>query len=125
MHYFLAIFLFVASVQAQYRNLESLPNSCLINSIAMYADISDHFSSKNIWNNILIFEYKDPKNPRYTEGHAVCVFEFNNNYFAYDINQGSWLLKTRNINIKNNPIGTAKLICPKYRILSAEYLIKH
>jgi hypothetical protein len=125
MRFFIIVLLcLIFNTQAQYRSLEKLPNSCFINSVAMYLDVSDHFSSKNIWNNILIFQYKDPSNPRYTEGHAVCVFEFNNSYFAYDINQGSWMLKTYNINVKNNPIGTAKLICPKYRVLCADYLIK-
>lgn len=125
MKYILMVFLLLTfEAKAQYRYLESLPNSCLINSIAMYQDISEHFYSKNIWNNILIFQYKDPRNPRYIEGHAVCVFEWNDKYFAYDINRGSWILKTRGINIKKNAIGTAKLICPEYRVLSAEYLIK-
>jgi hypothetical protein len=75
-----------------------------------------------MWNSILVFKFKDPRYPRYIEGHAICVFEWHGNFYVYDINQGSWQLDTRGINVKNNPVGTAKLVYPKYRVLAANYL---
>lgn len=99
---------------------EYLPNSCLINSIGMYEDINTFFNNRNVWNNVLVFSfnYKGKKN-----AHAVTVFKWNNKYYAYDINQGSWQLNS-SIDLKNNPLLAARLICPNYRILQASYLVK-
>lgn len=122
MKYFLILMFTAFTSVAQMTGLEDLPNSCLINSIEMYEKVCYYFDNNEMWNTILIFKFKDPRNPRYTEGHAICVFEWHGHFYVYDVNQGSWRLDTRGINVKNNPIGTAKLIYPRHRVLDADYL---
>lgn len=108
-----------------YAQTEDLPNSCLINSIIAYEDIRRSFEEKDVWGNILVYKFKDPRNPREIIAHAVSVFNWNKKYYVYDINQGSYELNTQDSNIKNNPLRAARLIERKYRVLDAEYLIKN
>lgn len=106
--------------QSAEHSREYLANSCLINSIGMYEDVNTFFNNRNIWNNVLVFSfnYRGKK-----IGHAVTIFYWNNKYYAYDINQGSWQLQTSS-NLKNSPLLAARLICPNYQVFQASYLVK-
>jgi len=117
---FIFILLFAFS---SYGQLQGLPNSCLINSIIAYEDIRRSFQDKNVWGNILVYKIINPKNPRSFLGHAVSIFHWNNTYYVYDINQGSFQLDTKDIGLKRNPLRAAKLIEYKNKIIDAEYLI--
>ena len=90
----------------------------------MYDQSPCFFKNRNIWNNVLVMSFtsKDCKGRRVEESHAVTIFNWNNQYYAYDINQGSWPIRT-SANLQNSPLLAAKLICPRWNIKSARYLV--
>lgn len=118
------LLLITANLYSQEHSREYLKNSCLINSIGMYQDVHDFFKNRNIWNNVLVMSFtsKDCKGRCVEESHAVTIFNWNNQYYAYDINQGSWPIRT-SANLQNSPLLAAKLICPRWNIKSARYLV--
>jgi len=120
MRYVLFFLSFCLNSFAQEHSREYLNNSCLINSIGMYEDVNAFFNNRNIWNNVLAIKFV--KNGR-KYGHAVTVFYWNNNYYAYDINQGSWQLSTSS-DLKNNPMRAARIILKNTQILEAQYLVR-
>lgn len=120
----LILALCLISCSSYSQSIRSAPNSCLINSIRVYENLNKEFNNKNIWNNVLIMTFKERvSRNRYAEGgHAITIFYWNNQYFAYDVNQGSKLLNSTE-DLKNNPIKAAKLACPYLQIRSAKYLV--
>jgi hypothetical protein len=108
-----------------YSQSHNLPNSCLINSIIAYEDIRRSFHDKNVWGNILVYKIIHPRNSRFFLGHAVSIFYWNNTYYVYDINQGSFELNTKDLGLKTNPLKAARLIEYKNKVIDAEYLIKN
>lgn len=118
---YIFIFLCLSSLSfGQEHSREYLNNSCLINSIGMYEDVNVFFKNRNIWNNVLAIRFI--KNGQ-KYGHAVTIFYWNNNYYAYDINQGSWQLNTSS-DLKNNPMKAARIILKNTQILQAQYLVR-
>jgi len=71
-------------------SITNLPNSCFIDSM-IYASRCNLLliSSSDTWNSVygFTFGYKDDKEA--ILGHAVCVFEYNNNLWMYDPNWGT------------------------------------
>jgi len=116
--------LFLLSFKGYSQSLSSAPNSCLINSVKVYEDINRKFANRNIWNNVLIlkFDIKSGNKPT-TVGHAVSIFNWQNKYFVYDINQGSFILNTSS-DLKDNPLKAARLIYPNHRIRYAKYMVQ-
>ena len=74
----------------KYYSITNLPNSCFVDSM-IYASRCNLLliSSSDSWNSIygFTFGYKDDKEA--ILGHAVCVFEYNNNLWMYDPNWGT------------------------------------
>ena len=74
----------------KYNSITNLPNSCFVDSM-IYASKCNLLliSSSDIWNSVygFTFVYKDDKEA--VLGHAVCVFEYNNNLWMYDPNWGT------------------------------------
>ena len=74
----------------KYNSITNLPNSCFIDSM-IYASQCNLLltTNANIWNSIygFTFAYKDDRQAML--GHAVCVFEYNNNLWMYDPNWGT------------------------------------
>jgi hypothetical protein len=71
-------------------SITNLPNSCFIDSM-IYASQCNLLLTTNseIWNSIygFTFAYKDDKEAML--GHAICVFEYQNNLWLYDPNWGT------------------------------------
>jgi hypothetical protein len=78
-----------------------------------------------VWGNILVYKIIHPRNSRFFLGHAVSIFYWNNTYYVYDINQGSFELNTKDLGLKTNPLKAARLIEYKNKVIDAEYLIKN
>ena len=74
----------------KYNSITNLPNSCFVDSM-IYASRCNLLlvSSSDSWNSVygFTFGYKDDKEA--VLGHAVCVFEYNNNLWIYDPNWGT------------------------------------
>ena len=86
----------------------------------MYEDVNTFFNNRNIWNNVLAVRFV--KNGR-QYAHAVTIFYWNKNYYAYDINQGSWQLSTSS-DLKNNSMAAARVILKNTQILEAQSLVR-
>ena len=71
-------------------SITNLPNSCFVDAM-IYSSRCNLLlnSTSEIWNNVYsyTFYYKDDKENKL--GHAVCVFEYNNNLWMYDPNWGT------------------------------------
>jgi len=74
----------------KYNSITNLPNSCFVDSM-IYASRCNLLlvTSSDSWNSVygFTFGYKDDKEA--ILGHAVCVFEYNNNLWMYDPNWGT------------------------------------
>jgi len=106
------------------QSLSYAPNSCLVNSIKVYEDVNRKFNDRSIWNNVLIFKFdmRASCGKSVTVGHAVSIFYWNNKYFVYDINQGSFILNTTS-DLRNDPFKAARLIYPNTRVRYAKYMV--
>lgn len=71
-------------------SITNLPNSCFVDAM-IYSSRCNLLlnSTSEIWNNVYsyTFYYKDDKENKL--GHAVCVFEYQNNLWIYDPNWGT------------------------------------
>jgi len=71
-------------------SITNLPNSCFVDAM-IYSSRCNLLlnSTSEIWNNVYsyTFYYKDDKKNKL--GHAVCVFEYQNNLWIYDPNWGT------------------------------------
>jgi hypothetical protein len=74
----------------KYNSITNLPNSCFVDSM-IYASRCNLLliTASDCWNSVygFTFGYKDDKEA--ILGHAVCVFEYNNNLWMYDPNWGT------------------------------------
>jgi hypothetical protein len=74
----------------KYNSITNLPNSCFVDSM-IYASRCNLLlvTTSDSWNSVygFTFGYKDDKEA--ILGHAVCVFEYNNNLWMYDPNWGT------------------------------------
>jgi hypothetical protein len=122
MRQLIVILLFLFSLKGYSQSYA--PNSCLVNSIRVYEDVARKFNNRDIWNNVLIFKFDIRSNNRtITMGHAVSIFNWQDKYFVYDINQGSFILNTAS-DLRNDPFKAARLIYPNHRIRYAKYMVQ-
>ena len=74
----------------KYNSITNLPNSCFVDAM-IYASRCNLLlvTTSDSWNSVygFTFGYKDDKEA--ILGHAVCVFEYNNNLWMYDPNWGT------------------------------------
>ena len=119
------LILLILKINAYSQSLAYAPNSCLVNSITIYEDISKEFRGKNIWNNILIFalELESEDGKPIIAGHAVSIFNWKGKYFVYDVNKGSFSLKTK-LDLTQNPKLVAEILYPNTKIKYATYMLK-
>jgi len=71
-------------------NITNLPNSCFVDSM-IYASQCNLLLTTNTegWNSIYGFTFYYKDDIQNMLGHAVCVFEYNNNLWIYDPNWGT------------------------------------
>ena len=119
------ILIFLFAYKGYSEPISYAPNSCLVNSITIYEDISKEFRGKNIWNNILIFalELESEDGKPIIAGHAVSIFNWKGKYFVYDVNKGSFSLKTK-LDLTQNPKLVAEILYPNTKIKYATYMLK-
>lgn len=118
------ILLFLFSFKGYSQSISNAPNSCLVNSIKVYEDINRKFANRDIWNNVLIFRFDIKSGNKFTTvGHAISIFNWQDKYFVYDINKGSFVLNTSS-DLKSDPFKAARLIYPNTRIRYAKYMIQ-
>jgi hypothetical protein len=76
----------------------SLPNGCLIDSIAFKDSLEADTRLKNRWSKVLILGWSEKSK---IKAHALCVFEFNGTIWAYDPASGTMPL-TKDLRLKSH-----------------------
>ena len=71
-------------------SISELPNSCFIDSM-IYASKCNLLleTSAEVWNSVYGFTFYYKDDVQNMLGHAICIFEYNNNLWMYDPNWGT------------------------------------
>jgi hypothetical protein len=105
--------------------LVNLPNSCFINSVMAYEKVNKELKEYNVWSDILAIAFIQEVNGRKVQSaHAVCVVEWQNGFYVYDVDKGTLpiYVEKSNYNLKKNHNLMAKIIFPDYYIIDSAYL---
>jgi len=105
--------------------LVNLPNSCFVNSVMAYEKVNKELKEYNIWSDILAIAYVQDINGRKMQSaHAVCVIEWQNSFYVYDVDKGTlpiYVEKSNSILKKDHRL-MAKVLFPDYYIIDSAYL---
>ena len=71
-------------------SITNLPNSCFVDSM-IYASRCNLLleTSGEVWNSVYGFTFYYKDDVQNMLGHAICIFEYNNNLWMYDPNWGT------------------------------------
>lgn len=90
-----------------------------------YEKVNKELKEYNIWSNILAVAFVEKRgNCLFQDAHAVCVIEWQNRLFVYDVNKGTLPMDVgvSNINYQHNPKALAKIIFPDKHIIDCDFL---
>jgi len=103
----------------------NLPESCFINSVIAYEKVNKELKDYNIWSNILAVAFLEKRGNSVFQGaHAVCVIEWQNRLYVYDVNKGTLPMDSGvyKINYKSDAKALATILFPDKRIIDCDFL---
>jgi hypothetical protein len=103
----------------------NIPQSCFINSILIYEKINKDLKEYNVWSDILAVAFVEKKNGRLVqEAHAVCMVEWKNRLYVYDVNKGTLPVDVAESRFyyKKDHKELAKIIFPDKYIIDSAFL---
>ena len=90
-----------------------------------YEKVNKELKEYNVWSDILAIAFIQEVNGRKVQSaHAVCVVEWQNGFYVYDVDKGTLpiYVEKSNYNLKKNHNLMAKIIFPDYYIIDSAYL---
>lgn len=90
-----------------------------------YEKVNKELKEYNVWSDILAIAFiQDINGRKMQSAHAVCVIEWQNSFYVYDVDKGTLpiYIKKSNFILKKDHRLMAQTLFPEYNIIDSAYL---